>query len=285
MKAIYPHFLAGCLLFTSSMALSEEKPDGKDLPKPSPAVATVPSVNESKIKEVEKPIKRPNTTEKVSHDESLKKKYESLAKLATDVQAMERAMNVGEINHEFFGTVSYATTTGSVKAADQSKATDVKGTNLGLLLGYGYVWKDHLEPIIELERHGLTHKIAEYSSNESITDVTAGLLVNLPLASDIYAGRKFYYADWVPYVGFAFSNRTSSDKRGIAVNSVVAKKSIISKITLGTRYRLFEHVAINSHIRISYDSSDNFATVDTKVGSTSHGLTVEVQVFGLSILF
>ena len=215
---------------------------------------------------------------------SIQEKRNAITKLQNEISSLEKVVSNKRISHEVYGSINYSSKSGSIQDAKSAKATEINRTISEVALSYGYFFGDHLEPVIELSQRSVTQETASATATDSRLNATLGLLVNLPIADNAFSGNKVYHAKWIPYMGFLISSESDSSESGIATTTEFKNSQVTSKLIFGSRYKLFENVAINFNMRLSYESKDEKASTDSQLGSNSAGTNIEATILGISLL-
>ena len=188
------------------------------------------------------------------------------------------------LRHEVSVALDYNISNGTAEPAGQA-ASEITENELKLNLSYGYlIPRNNLEPIIEIEYNSFTSKIDDYSGTDTTTKIGLGLLVNLPIAEDKSSYGTFENSKFIPFIGFLVTNNITNIENGQTSSSKVDDSQMITKLTFGNRYKLVDHVTVNSYIRLSYENSDTGATDTSEGGAKTSKLKVEVRLLSLSLL-
>lgn len=215
---------------------------------------------------------------------SIQEKRNAITKLQNEISSLEKVVSNRRISHEVYGSINFSSKSGSIQDAESAKATEINRTSSEVALSYGYFFGDHLEPVIELSQRSVTQETAAATATDSRLNATLGLLVNLPIADNAFSGNKVYHAKWIPYMGFLISSESDSSESGIATTTEFKNSQVTSKLMFGSRYKLFENVAVNFNMRLSYESKDEKASTDSQLGSNSAGTNIEATILGISLL-
>ena len=195
--------------------------------------------------------------------------------------------------HEVNGFLTYDMSSGSITDVSDNSSTELKQSVTGAGVSYGYIADDHLEPIFELQINQAQRTVDSFTSNDQVMDVGFGLLVNLPVATRPSSPREAAYnwnvpdlmrARWIPYVGFVAGYSSNKADQGETNQSKFTDQGTFTKIIFGTRYMMFDHVALNSSIRVLYESNKSSAEDSSVSGADGTKLRVEARLFSISLL-
>ncbi len=194
--------------------------------------------------------------------------------------------------HEVNGWMNFDMSTGNVKDAATSASTEIGQTLIGMQLGYGYLINDNLEPLLEVQFKQDTRTVDKFTREEQTMDIAFGLLVNLPVVSKPASARDaatqwnvpaFMRAKWIPYIGFLAGFSQSTADQGDASKSKFSDDGTFTKIVFGARYMIFDHVALNSSVRVLYESNNSSAEGATVAGADGSKLRIETRLLSLSM--
>ena len=189
-------------------------------------------------------------------------------------------------SQEFGTSLSFDTTSGSVKSADQESSTELANQRIGATLMYGWLATEHIEPFIEFQYTSVTRKVAEFTSTEVQLDTGVGMLVNLPQSESDSGGPpvKLQNVRWIPYVGLLFGTSKLTDGRALTSGTVsVSDSGTFTKFMFGTRWMIYPHVSMNFGFRFLYEKSVGTVEVPDKKGASRSRTQLEAQMFSLSL--
>ena len=232
------------------------------------------------------PVNEPQTRKSEQQKNSASKKPRITKRIVRD----EPKANY---RHELNGSLSYDMSNGSTTDIADNSKTELKQSIIGAGVSYGYIVDDHLEPIIELQFRQDQRTVDNFTSNDQVMDVGFGLLVNLPVAGRPSSPREaatnwdvpdFMRAKWIPYVGFLAGYNSNTAEQGESNQSKFTDQGTFTKVIFGTRYLVFDHVALNSSVRILYESNKSSAEDSNVSGADGSKLRVEARLFSISLL-
>lgn len=188
-----------------------------------------------------------------------------------------------ELHHELMGSISYGQSSGST-STDDTEATDAKQTGLTASLGYGYIFQNWTEALIEVDFNSEERKLAEFTDGRQGMDLGIGLLFNVPMGDWEKDPTK---ARWLPFGGIIMSQGNQKRDKKSEAESTYDHKGMVTKLVLGNRYFIFPNVALHSSLRASYQTDS--VTEKTESGAekkaSSNQLQLELRLLSLSVLF
>ena len=220
-----------------------------------------------------------------------KKEDEKLAAMESDAKKrkakyLKRLGLTSDYSFELGVDLHYDMTTADVKTADQSKVTELKETEMGGGLQFGWIATDHIEPILEAKYTSVTRQIAEFESTETVLDAGIGLLVNLPQAPP-YPGvdglNKFMRARWIPYFGFLIGQTQAINSNGETTKTKYTDTDQTTKLVFGVRYMVYHHISFNTGLRLLYEKTDSNAELSEEKGASRSKMKVEARLLSLSL--
>ncbi len=187
-----------------------------------------------------------------------------------------------EIHHEFLGSLSYNQSSGST-STQGSSSTDAKQTGLNAVLGYGYIFSNWSEALIELDLHSEQRKIAEFSDGRQGMNLGVGLLFNIPMDSGT---KKDAPVAWIPFGGIVMSQINQKNSKKTGVESNYDQQDMVTQFVIGSRYFIFPNVALHTSLRASFktDTVTEKAENGAEQKASSNQLQLELRLLSLAVL-
>ena len=162
---------------------------------------------------------------------------------------------------------------------------------MGLRSYFGWIINGSFEPIVEVEIVQEKAKIGDFNVSGSKTELGVGALFNLPLNKisrrTRSRSRSLWYSGskWIPYGGVIIKSSKDNTESGAGQSVNVQDNGLKTNIVGGCRYMVFDHIAINSWIRLSYNDAAGNVESEVNVGGETSSLTIDINLFSLSLLF
>ena len=189
----------------------------------------------------------------------------------------------GEFHHEFMGSLNYTQASGSTSNGD-TEATEAKQSGLSATLGYGYIFSNWTEMLIEVDFNSEQRKLADFSDGRTGMDLGLGLLFNVPMGD---WGKDAKTPRWLPFGGIVISQANHRSDKKSEAESNYDQKGMVTKLVLGNRYFLLPNIALHSSLRASYqtDSVTEKSETGAETKASSNKLMLELHLLSLAVLF
>ncbi len=191
-------------------------------------------------------------------------------------------------NHETNLSIDYTTLTGLSQSSEDK--TEVKNDVLDVNFMYGYLFQNNfLEAVIEVNYYNKVSSIKDVKKTITHVNPSFGLYVNIPL-SDLRDNNTvktpFKGTHWVPYSGLLFSSEDIKEKYTMTTDHDISSNYLVTKIVLGVRYKLYNHLYLNSQLRISLNTiKDTAKSGSVEPLSSKTSTQLELKLISISILF
>lgn len=186
-------------------------------------------------------------------------------------------------NTELFTTIQVNQGSGSVKSDANEKK--IKSNVIDAKFSFGYFIDEVMEPVLEYSLRSSDGTLGTFKSKINQTSWGIGSIFNLNNAAPTSKKKVEFKSIWIPYGGFIIQSNSSKIQAGSGSQSVLQDSRMSNKLVLGLRYLLYDHIAINNWIRVSYDKQTGSAQEGTKEEGSKSELNLEFCLFGLSLLF
>lgn len=197
-------------------------------------------------------------------------------------------------------SVDYDSSSGTVTSTPEGEPTNLSESRTDVDVGVGLLLGETFEPTLELGYQGLARKVAEFEANDTTLSYGLGILFNMPIVTDSNRSRKKQHKDsdsadakddrndltranWIPFLGFLVSSESSAEKRGATNVTEVEDGNLVTKLQIGLRWVVYEHVSMNFSLRASYQDAASKATDATPQGGSVRKLELEARLLGLSL--
>jgi len=195
--------------------------------------------------------------------------------------------------------ITYDSSSGTVASSPDDTGTKLNESRIGARFGCGFLLGDTLEPMFELNYSKYSREVSDFVAEDSSIGYGLGVLFNMPTGLDRDKKKKkseegesekeampkseLVRATWIPYLGFILAQETDTESRGATNVSTVSDGDLVTKLAVGTRWMLYEHLSVNFSLRASYQKSVSAAKDEEEVGGSVSKLELEARMLELSL--
>ena len=201
-------------------------------------------------------------------------------------------IEVHDYNWEIASALTYQQDAGSIKKSGEDTSEKMTEKELEGNFRLGLLQGDNFEPIFSINYCKTYRQIGSWKSTQSMMGWGICAIFNIPISPYQrdenfwkYNAPLFGSATWIPYGGFVLESKSFALDSGDTLKTTLKASEMRSKLLFGTRYMLFNHVALNTWVSVAYDNSKDEVTEKDASGGTLGRVVLEAQIFSFSVLF
>lgn len=204
--------------------------------------------------------------------------------------ALAGAAQAENYQHEINGSLKYLYTSGATQSDPENPRSEVNGNGIDLIISYGYFFPNLVQPIMELRYRSNSLKIGNVTEAVSDMEFGLGVLFNVPIPKDFNKknkeDNKFRNARLIPFGGVMISKLGAEHNRNTEGGQSVSADEMVTQLIFGSRYMIYQNVALSSSIRSFYQSEKTTTTEgDSSSSKARNRLTIEARLLSLSLIF